>query len=101
MGRLYEKRKQREGRPSVTYEEESNTQLRQNDVVPLDKIDEISNTVESKSTSEKIAEELGVSKRTVERNAQYANAIDKIEEIDEEVAQKILSEEVSMWIGEC
>jgi protein gp37 len=96
MGRLYEKRKQREGRPSVTYEEESNTQLRQNDVVPLDKIDEISNTVESKSTSEKIAEELGVSKRTVERNAQYANAIDKIEEIDEEVAQKILSEEVKL-----
>lgn len=39
MGRLYEKRKQREGRPSVTYEEGSNTQLRQNDVVPLDKID--------------------------------------------------------------
>ncbi|KYC46431.1 MAG: Phage protein Gp37/Gp68 [Candidatus Methanofastidiosum methylothiophilum] len=97
IGRLYEKRKQREGRPSVTDMEESNTQLGQNDPVPFDKIDEIRVTVEPpKSTAEQMAKELGVSEKTVKRNAQYAKAIDKIEEIDEEVAQKILSEEVKL-----
>ena len=74
-------------------------QLGQNDPVDCDTIDEESITEEKPtSTAEKMAEELGVSKNTIKRNAQYAKAIDKIEEIDEEVAQKILSEEVSMWI---
>lgn len=89
---MYEKRKQREGgdRKSKEYQKS----LGQNDPVNCDTIDEESITVEPpKSTAEQMAEELGVSEKTVKRNAQYAKAIDKIEEIDEEVAQKILSEE--------
>ena len=51
MSRLYEKRKQREGRPSVTDMEESNTQLGQNDPVPLHTIDEESVTIGNLSLS--------------------------------------------------
>jgi protein gp37 len=98
IGRLYEKRKQREGaqvgNKNAALEEK---QLGQNDPVDCDTIDEESATEEKpKSTAEQMAKELGVSEKTVKRNAQYAKAIDKIEEIDEEVAQKILSEEVKL-----
>lgn len=71
-----------------TINEESNTQLGQNDPVPFDKIDEIRITIEPpKSTATKMAEELGISRATVERNAQYAKAIDKI---DEDVSKLVL-----------
>ena len=98
IGQLYEKRKQREGaNVGNTNAGICNKQLPQNEEVDFTKIDEIRITVEKpRSTAEKMAEELGVSRATVERNAQYAKAIDKIEEIDEEVAQKILSEEVKL-----
>lgn len=53
---------------------------RQNDGLP-----------KSKSTSEKIAEDLGISSRTVERAAIYAKGIDAISSISEDAAEKILS----------
>ena len=66
-------------------------QLGQNDPVDCDTIDEESVTEEKPtSTAEQMAKELGVSEKTVKRNAQYAKAIDKIEEIDEDVSKLVL-----------
>lgn len=47
-------------------------------------------------TRERLAEEIGVSYRTIERDAKLADAIDKICEASEEAAAAILSEEVDM-----
>lgn len=47
-------------------------------------------------TSEKIAEDYGISKNTVIRNEDYSKAIDEIRKEDTEIADKILTEEVKL-----
>lgn len=99
IGRLYEKKKQRDSNPKGInqYNKGDNEDKPQNDAQPIHTNKEESNTWEKpKRTSDELAKELGISKATVERNAQYAKAIDKIEEIDEGIAQKIVSEEVKI-----
>ncbi len=79
LGKQYERRKKREG--EHTGNQYTRMELRQNDVVP---------------TSTKIATEQKVSSRTVERAAEYANAIDTLTEtLGKETTQKILQGEIN------
>lgn len=48
------------------------------------------------NTAQKIADQTGVSKATVERNAEVAKAVDEIKTIDPEFMQKILTEEIKL-----
>lgn len=67
--------KKREGAPTGNTNAEK--QLRQNDAV----------VSESKATAERLAEEYGVSKRTIERDAKFSRGIDALAEVSEELAK--------------
>ncbi len=59
------------------------------------RVDTVS-TLQDERTCERLSSELGVSDRTIRRDAKLADAIDKICEASEEAAAAILSEEVDM-----
>lgn len=78
LGRLYERRKKRIGRPAYVYTNTENFSV-------FSKNNSIANV---------IAKQSGINERTVYNAANFANAVDKVKEIDPEVAGKILKGEV-------
>jgi len=77
LGRLYERRKKRIGRPSKD-----------------EKVENFSTFCGNASTAKEIAKQSGVNERTVRNAADFAVAVDKVKEIDPEAAGKILQGEV-------
>jgi len=77
LGRLYERRKKRIGRPAED-----------------EKVDKLSTFHGSAATAKEIAQQSGINEKTVRRAADFAIAIDKVKELDPEAAGKILQGEV-------
>lgn len=76
VGQEYELEKRLEGRPRITEEKESNTKLAQSGLV----------ISEPKPTAEKIAEEHGISEKTVKRSADLFRSHQAIKEAAPEIA---------------
>ncbi len=86
-GKRYETEKKTIGRQPVTLNFdtnslESNTQIGQSDLIV--------------STAEKIADQTGVSEKTIKRDAQFAKAVDEVRKVDPELAQKVLDEDINI-----
>ncbi len=73
LGRLYERRKKRIGRPSKD-----------------EKVENFSTFCGNASTAKEIALQARVNERTIRNAADFAKAVDKVKEIDPEVANKVL-----------